>query len=240
RLRIDPAEVTPAERATLESSGVSAPSVQAFLAWRRSVLFVVALGFLPVVGLEIYDASRAGDGPEVLTSLGWLQVTVHAAFALLLWTQLPRWTAWRRQRRVLTAGWFFYFLTPFALYLYPRRTAFGDALGQGVAAGDPTAAAMGPLFGMLASLGVMLDLAPKAVSLLPGLLRGAITSKLLFPGASGPGWLVLLMAPIYAVLMYLVLMVPYQLTASGYFVVAMVGLIGAQMWLGRMGYRLAR
>src|SRR5690606_16202189 len=26
----------------------------------------------------------------------------------------------------------------------------------------------------------------------------------------------------------------------GYFVVAMVGLIGAQMWLGRMGYRLAR
>ena len=85
-----------------------------------------------------------------------------------------------------------------------------------------------------------MQLAPKAVSIMPGLLRGSITSKLLFPGASGPGWLVLLMAPIYAMLMYVVLMMPYQLTGSGYFVAAMVGLIGAQLWLGRMGYRLAK
>jgi hypothetical protein len=40
--------------------------------------------------------------------------------------------------------------------------------------------------------------------------------------------------------MYVVLIVPYQMTGNGLFVPAMIGLIGAQVWLGRAGYKLAR
>jgi len=39
---------------------------------------------------------------------------------------------------------------------------------------------------------------------------------------------------------YVVLIIPYQVTASGYFVVAMVGMTGAQLWMARSGYKLAR
>ena len=112
------------------------------------------------------------------------------------------------------------------------------------AAGDPNAQAaaalMGPLFGILASFAAMIELAPKAVAFLPGLLRGSLISKLLFPGASGPGWLVLMLAPVYSVILYIVMIMPYQVTGSGFFIVAIVGFIGAQLWMGRMGYKLAR
>ena len=93
---------------------------------------------------------------------------------------------------------------------------------------------------MIFSIGAMMTLAPKAVSLLPGLLRASVVAKLLFPGASTPGWLITAMGPIYSLLVYIVLVVPYQISGSGYFVAAMAGFIGAQLWLTRQGFRLAR
>lgn len=243
RLRIDPSEVTDQERNTLISAGITSPVVQSFLAWRRSLLFVAALGILVVLGFRFYDLSKQEGDPETLKMLHTLQMVVDIAFALLLWSQIPRWTRWRSQRRVLLIGWLLYFLMPFVIWLYPLRNALDDALAQ-QAAGDPDAAAaahvMGPLLGILASFGAMFELAPRAVSLMPGLLRGALTSKLLFPGASGPGWLVVLVAPVYAMVVYVVLIIPYQVTASGFFVVAMVGMTGAQLWMARSGYKLAR
>jgi hypothetical protein len=67
-----------------------------------------------------------------------------------------------------------------------------------------------------------------------------MVSKLLFPGSPAPGWLVVVGAPIYALLVYVVFIVPYQLTGSGYFVLALVGIIGAQFLLSRSGFHLAR
>jgi hypothetical protein len=248
RMRIDPSEVTPHERERLEAAGVRIPTVQAFLAWRRSLLTVVILGLIPAVVLDFVNIARDEGTPEILRTLNILGVSVNVLFVVILLTQLGRWTHWRKQRRTLLIAWLIYFLAPFVIFLYPIKMAFEDQLAQlhqqAQMTGDPVqaalAAALGPVLGLGASLLAMMQLAPKAVSIMPGILRGAITSKLLFPGASGPGWLVLLMAPIYAILMYVVLMLPYQLTGSGYFVAAMVGLIGAQLWLGRMGYRLAK
>jgi len=39
----------------------------------------------------------------------------------LLWTQVGRWTAWRRQARALSWAWLLYFLMPFLVFLYPLR-----------------------------------------------------------------------------------------------------------------------
>ena len=241
RLYIDPREVTDAERATLESSAppITDPDVQGFLAWRRSVHLVVAIAILPLLIFHIINLSKSEGNPDALKWLLRLQLVVDLGFAALLWSQLGRWNQWRKQRRVLAIGWLAYFLMPFVLYLYPLRSGAEQMLAQQTS--DPNVArASALLFGMVASVAAMIDLAPKAISLMPGLLRGSLTSKLLFPGASGPGWLVLLLAPIYALLMYVVLIVPYQLTGNVVFVPAMIGLIGAQIWLGRMGYQLAR
>lgn len=243
RLYIDPTEVTDAERAALHAASppIADPDVQGFLAWRRSVHLVVAIAILPLLVFHVITVAQTDSSMKAWKALMVLQLIVDASFAVLLWAQLRNWTQWHRQRRVLAIGWLAFFLMPFVLYLYPLRSALDDAIAQQTAGADPRmAAAMSSLFGMVAAVAAMLQLAPKAISLMPGLLRGAITSKLLFPGASGPGWLMLLLAPIYALLMYVVLIIPYQITSSGYFVPAMIGLIGAQVWLGRMAYQLAR
>jgi hypothetical protein len=243
RLRIDPSEVTDHERDKLLAAGITSPTLQAFLAWRRSVLLIAAIGILPIVGFHFYDMSKSDTGqPEALKTLDVVLLVVDITFALLLWSQIGRWTSWRRQRRVLLWGWLLFYLMPFVVYLYPLRDALMGALGGELAAApdSPEKKVATMVIGMTVALASMIDLAPKAVSLLPGILRAAITAKLLFPGASGPGWLILLMAPVYAVILYVVLIVPYQMTGNEVFVAAMVGLIGAQLWLGRMGYKLAR
>jgi hypothetical protein len=241
RLYIDPREVTDAERAALQARmpPITDPEVQGFLAWRRSVHMVVAVAIIPLLIFMVVNLAQSKDTPGAYNALLALQLAVEVGFAILLWTQLRRWTEWQKQRRVLLVGWMAFFLMPFVLYLYPLRSAMEEVMAQG--AGNPQAARMGSIMvGMVASVAAMIELTPKAISVMPGLLRGAITSKLLFPGASAPGWLLLLLAPIYALLMYVVLIIPYQLTGSGFFVPAMIGLIGAQVWLGRMGYQMAR
>jgi hypothetical protein len=241
RLYIDPREVTDAERAALQARTppITDPEVQGFLAWRRSVHMVVAVAIIPLLVFMVVNLVQSKNAPGAYNALLALQLAVEVGFAILLWAQLRRWTEWQKQRRVLLVGWVAFFLMPFVLYLYPLRSAMEEMMVQ--QATDPRAARMGSIMmGMVASVAAMIELTPRAISLMPGLLRGAITSKLLFPGASAPGWLLLLLAPIYALLMYVVLIIPYQLTGSGFFVPAMIGLIGAQVWLGRMGYQMAR
>ncbi len=242
RLRIEPDEVLPAERAALERAGVTEPSFQAFLAWRRSILFVVATLLVPLLVLKFYevygDDSQLPDAvADTLRSLHTIPLLAEAAFCGLAWYQLRHWTRWRQQRRALAYGWMVFFLAPFAVYLYPLRSLTSDMLGD---ASPAEAKAVSLLLGLAFSLQAMMTLAPKAVSLIPGMVRAATVTKLLFPGSAAPGWLIVLGAPIYAMFIYVVLIVPYQLTGSGYFVVTILGIIAAEVLLGRGGYMLAR
>jgi hypothetical protein len=127
-------------------------------------------------------------------------------------------------------GWAVFMATPFVVFLYPLSRAFGERGG-----GEEMM-----LVGMVMSIGALLSLAPKAVSLMPGLVRAALVTKMLFPGSAGPGWLVVLAAPVYAVFAFLILIVPYQITGSGWFVLSMIAIIAAQMILARAGYLLAQ
>src|SRR5215470_15240445 len=66
RLNINTDEVLPSERAHLEAqaSHITDPDHQAFLAWRRSVLLLVAIMFVPLTISRFFEAF---DGPHV----GW-------------------------------------------------------------------------------------------------------------------------------------------------------------------------
>ncbi|MEZ4398802.1 MAG: hypothetical protein R3B06_02195 [Kofleriaceae bacterium] len=243
RLRIDPDEVLPSERAELERAGVTEPSFQAFLAWRRSILFAVATLLVPLIVLKAVEIFGDGDGglpasvASTLQAIEAIPLAVEVGFCALAWWQLKRWTQWRRQRRTLAWGWLVFFLTPFVVYLYPLRSLTAELVGG---ASGPEAKAVALLLGIGFSLQAMMTLAPKAVSLIPGMVRAATVTKLLFPGSAAPGWLIVLGAPIYALFVYVVLIVPYQLTGSGYFAVAIVAIVAAEFLLGRGGYQLAR
>jgi hypothetical protein len=130
------------------------------------------------------------------------------------------------------------------VFLYPLRTVFEET-ARGMR--TETMVALGVegtykrvlapfTFAMLA----MLQLAPKAVSLMPGLIRSSLVIKLLFPGSAAPGWLIAMTAPLYALIAYTVLIIPYQFTGSGWFVGGVLGVVLGQALLARSGFALAR
>jgi hypothetical protein len=109
RLRIEENEVLPQERAELTAlqPPIVDPGFQAFLAWRRSVLFVVACALIPLILLRILELVEMGDDPKMpdqLVTLNALPVIAEAIFCGIAFYQLRNWTRWQRQRRLLAIG----------------------------------------------------------------------------------------------------------------------------------------
>ncbi len=244
RLRIEPNEVLPAEREALMNASppIHDVNLQGFLAWRRSVLFLVACALVPLTIIGISDSLRSTRWLPIFF-VKFAPALAEGVFCYVCWTQLKNWAHWRKQRRALFYGWLFFMLTPFVVFLYPLRTVF-EGIGRMdrealLALGFEGAykqVLMPFMFAMLA----MLQLAPKAISLMPGLVRASQVIKLLFPGVSAPGWLIVMAAPLYALLAYVILIVPYQFTGSGWFIAGVLGVMLGQAVLANAGFKLAK
>lgn len=246
RLEINPNEVLVSERKALAASAahVTDPEHQAFLAWRRSVLLIVALAFIPLTVLRFGEAFDGPKVPDGARAAMMMPAFAEGLFCLIAFWQLGNWTRWAKQRRILLIAWAIYFVAPFIVYLYAFRDAF-DTTRELKAAAEigelhlnakkkHLHLAVGLVFGVKA----MLALAPKAISLMPGVIRASIVSKLLFPGTSAPGFLMVLAAPLYALFAYVIILLPYQITGSTYFVVGVIGVMTAQIFIALSGRRL--
>lgn len=238
RLRIEPNEILDDERRTMAAARppITDETQQAFLAWRRSVLFMAALLMIPVAILHAYENLKELENvPEGWKTLTYLGVAVEAGFAVFLWTQVGRWTQWKRQARTLSWAWLIYFLTPFLVFLYPLASAFdfGDA-------GPEQRHQMQVAVGILIGAQALVSLAPKVISLLQGLIRASIATKTLFPGASAPGWLMVMAAPLYMIIFYIFVLLPYHFTGSGLVVVGMFLVLAAKGTLVRAGLGLTK
>jgi hypothetical protein len=247
RLRIDANEVLDDERAALLQArpAVSDETQQAFLAWRRSVLFMAALLMVPVALLHALESLHFEAGtPEGFKTLTSLASLVEIGFAVFLWTQVPRWTKWKRQARALSWAWLGYFLTPFLVFLYPLASSYdmgaigaaGEVGGDGGQAAQAAKMAIGIAIGAKA----LVSLAPKIISLLQGMIRASIATKTLFPGASAPGWLMVIAAPLYMIIFYVFVLLPYHFTDSGLVVLGMILVLAAKGTLVRAGLGLTR
>src|SRR5262249_47478458 len=184
------------------------------------------------------------DGPHI----GWAARLVllfpaiaEAAFCVVAFEQLRNWAQWRRQRRILFVAWVLYFVAPFLGYVYPLRTVpiAGEAVlidlaKRGGVNKEQVDMGVGLQWGVIA----MLALGPKIISLMPGLIRASIVTKLLFPGTTAPGWLMMMAAPFYALFAYIIVLLPYQVTASWQFLVGNLGILLAQVFIGISGRRL--
>ncbi len=247
RLRIDPSEVLPQERETLlaASPPISDPNLQAFLAWRRSVLFLVVVCLVPLTVIGLYEAIAFHDYAWEIQLVKVAPAVAEAIFLAICWSQTRRWASWRRQRRILFYGWALFMFTPFVAFAVPLREVFENIaretstkeawLAMGVS-GAYKKTLQPFVFAMLA----MLQLAPKVISLMPGLIRSSLVIKLLFPGSSTPGWLIAAAAPLYALFVYAILVVPYQFTGDGWFMVGILCVVLGQAALAWTGFQLAR
>jgi hypothetical protein len=241
RLGIRPNEVLIAERRALSASAahVTEPEQQAFLAWRRSVLLIVAVFFVPLTAMRVIETFEGLKVPAGARAALLIPAVAEGLFCLTAFLMLGMWTQWKRQRRFLLIAWAIYFIAPFLVYLYPFQEAYDKTaeMKEVLSQFNITAKkkhlhqAVGLAFGIKA----LLVLGPKTISLMPGLIRASIVSKLLFPGTSGPGFLMILAAPLYALFAYVIILMPYQLTASIYFLVGLFGVMLAQVFIAMSG-----
>jgi hypothetical protein len=247
RLQIQTDEVLPSERMHLESqaSHITDPDHQAFLAWRRSVLLLVAVMFVPLTVFRFIEAFAGPRVPTIGRVFVLLPAIAEAAFCVIAFEQLRNWAQWRRQRRVLAIAWAVYFVAPFLVYVYPFRAAFDSySLAKTAAAigGVPLVVqnreVMQLVVGLAFGVQALLALGPKVISLMPGLIRASIVTKLQFPGTTAPGWLMMAAAPFYALFAYIIVLLPYQITGSWQFVVGNFGILLAQVFIGLSGRRL--
>lgn len=232
RLRIEPHEVTPSEHAALANANppISEPYLKAFLTWRRSVLFLVSVMLIPLTILRFVDMDKYSPA---LRFLFVVPAAAEAFLCIVCWFQLKNWTHWRKQRRALFRAWIIFMAAPFFVFLVPAEAILGES------ANLASKIEMDAVKGLIGGL-ALLTLAPKAVSLLAGTTRAGIVTKMLFPGAAGPGWIVVFATPIYTLFVFTLLIVPYQITGNGWYFGAMIALAFAQLALGRAGYRLAK
>src|SRR5262249_12808661 len=156
-----------------EARHITDPDHQAFLAWRRSVLLLVALMFVP---LTISRFLEAFDGPALPTTgrvFALLPAIAEGLFCIVAFDQLKNWAQWKKSRRILFFAWGLYFLAPFVVYLFPFRTVITnwkemlEAAKIGsvpLATRDHAEMIVGLAFG----LNALLALGPKIISLMPG------------------------------------------------------------------------
>ena len=207
---------------------IASEQFRTLLTWRRSLLFVGGILLIPSVLLQgIPDIVNAAQS-KVGYMLAIAVIGVLAGFALLgaTWAAFGKWRAWRLSSRLLVTTWLVYFLVPFVAWFVPLR-AFGQ--------GNPQAE------GALAVAGALLaitTLGPRILSLMPAMLRAGIATKMLFPGSPMPGFLIALAAPFYALMFYMILLMPHQLLGSALFVFAIIGFVGVPIYLWRVSFRL--
>jgi len=211
------------------------------------VLLLVAVMFVPLTVFRVLETFDGPTVPRVGRAFMLLPAIGEGLFCLVAFSQLRNWAQWKRTRRIMFIAWAVYFVAPFIVYLYPFRTAFDNSIYLARAAaeiGGVQLSASGKTIHMVVGLafGVQATLAlgPKVISLMPGLIRASIVSKLLFPGTAAPGWLMMLAAPLYALFAYIIVLLPYQITGSWQFVVGNGGVLLAQVFIGISGRRLTQ
>lgn len=228
---LDPGRRLPDEQRAIDVErihGGSAP-LERVLLWRRGALLVALVFLLPstLVHLIRDFIGLAGDGVAgQVAGLTLVGTLAGVGLCIGAWIAYARWDHWARSRRALFWTWLIAFITPFLIALIPYGVFAG---------GRQESLAMGVIGGM----SVVLTLAPKALSLIPGLLRAALTTKAVFPGTGSPGWLILLATPFYMLLLFVVMLMPYQFAGGGLMALALFCFLGAPIFLLRAGRKLS-
>ena len=223
---VDPGDALLDDERAPAASDAGSVAYRQLLLWRRSVLFVGFLCLVPTVAVQTVRSVIALDDPQLGPYAGFLFIVVllNAAFVFGVYRACTTWDLPKLSRRTLFWFWLLGFLAPFLVALYPIRSLAGGGTQQQLI-----------LVGMLGGLSFLFELAPKALALMPGLLRAAVTTKLLFPGSTTPGALIAVAAPLYGLIVYVVLVIPYQMSGSPLMLFAMLGFVGAPffLWRGR-------
>lgn len=192
---------------------VESPLAQDYASWRRSLLMICILVLAIATFFNITDIwAILGDRDthairKVQTALLFLfQIGSVVLCLLAAW----KWGELRKSRSLARFAWLTQFVGPFLVFLMPLGVFIDEEL-------------------VLVQLGVaaVVTLAPKIFGLFPGLIRCSLTVKTLLPETGAPGWLGIIIAPLY--LLFLAVATIAAVQMSQLMLGIGLGLLAAQM-----------
>jgi len=201
------------ERSKLESSSKTNEALQQFCVWRRSSLMVASpsvfasmiLGF---INLEFYlgnDSPWNGFGKFlfVMLELSDLFLFVAVCYAATKWHQV------RRSTRALRIGWTISIILPLLPAIFPLEMVVDQFVVFDLKE-------TGDVFYVKIELALryVLQLLPVVVTVPSSAVRAALRIRHLMPHSSLPGWILLICAPFYSLVVLIALVVVTQVAGD--------------------------
>lgn len=186
---------------------IEVPLAQDYAAWRRAMLGVAAAAMTidALIATWQFELLPSDVGPYNRgvfgIYMGLVLLSQCGGAALCGWAAY-RWFDVRTSRRYARLAWMTTFLVPAIFFVVPIGKLL-DLPGREAA-----------IFGGMMSFGVFLSFAPKVVGLFPGMLRACLTLKTLLPESAIPGWMAVLVSPIYSLFFLIALMTSVHLNGS--------------------------
>ncbi len=183
------------------STPVEPPIAQNYAAWRRAILWFSGVGLSVAALFQIAQTFRIlFDGRTLFA----VKMVVFLLFAFqVLAPVLALWGAWRwmeikESRRLARFSYLCQLLGPMLVFCVPLAWFISGSPQELVA-----------VRGVFA-LAAVFTLLPKVFAIFPGLIRACLTLRTLLPESPMPGWICMLVAPLYCLFFALIVIVAGQ------------------------------
>ncbi len=174
-----------------------------FLAWRRALLWIAGISLIIAVIFSCFDLFDAIDqeSPGIITFIiiMFILAKVGASFFIIL--AAKSWFDVKKTKKFTCLGWMSMFIIPFAVSMIPVE----PFLDTRYARSQETMLTVGMI-----GLYFIVTLLPMVLGLFPGLIRSSLALKTLIPESTMPGWIAIIIAPLYALFFIIALMIAVQ------------------------------
>ncbi|MGJ8655238.1 MAG: hypothetical protein ACSHX6_02220 [Akkermansiaceae bacterium] len=198
-------ELLDSEQTTLDASGIPKESILArnFLAWRRGLLWIAGVSLTIAVIFSLIELVEVIEDkvPGIITFILIMFIIAKIGATYFIAQAALAWSNVKKTKKCTRLGWMSMFVIPFAISMIPVEP-FLDTNVMGPQQAMITIAGIGALF--------LLTLLPMVLGLFPGLIRSSLALKTLIPESPMPGWIAIIIAPLYALFFIIALMIAVQ------------------------------
>jgi hypothetical protein len=209
------------EEDALARAGVHGAAVQKHFVWRRSLLWLVVVpsafsALLVLIDVIFEDYS---DWTGFGITMNWLSAVSMWAIPLTAFLGAKTWDRPRRSRQFLLVGFAVAFLGVLIWGIVPISWLFK------VEGSADEVAEQKVLIQAIGGLAIFFVLLPVILSLLPGAIRACVRIKVLFPESIVPGWLLLTLTPMYALLLLTLFILVNQVSGNWLLILGMLAVV---------------
>jgi len=193
------------EQKALDESGIPKESNLArnFLAWRRGLLWIAGVSLSIAVIFSFVELGEVIEDkvPGIITFILLMFILAKIGAIIFMARAALAWTKVKLTKKYTRLGWMSMFIIPFAISMIPVKP-FLDTSTMNEQQTMLTMGVVGLLF--------LSTLLPMVLGLFPGLIRSSLALKTLIPESTMPGWIAVIIAPLYALFFIIALMIAVQ------------------------------